>query len=189
MKSWSIIIIGSFFAIMLVFGLSLAAQPSFADDDHHEYRMGEHYGEHEEGGERNEAFEEGGELLGWGSVIAIGGAAVIMPLRRNSSKLIKTFPNAKASIVSGLKLFSKSHIWIGALAVTLSAIHGVLMYLNEGEFGFREFAGTLSVGFMAIAAIFGVMLAKNKGKKQIRSIHFGLLTVAVIIAAVHIATS
>lgn len=200
MNVWSKIIVGSIVALMLMFGLSLAAQPSFADDDddNDEYRTGDHYngryddngeynGEYGEGEHEKEGpYEEGGKLLGWGTVIAIGGAGVLMPLRRGSRNLIKKFPNAKDGIISALKLVSKSHVWIGVTALSLSIIHGVLMYLNEGEFGFREIAGTISVGLMAVAAIFGVLLVKNKGNQQFRSIHFGFLIVAVLIGAVHV---
>ncbi len=190
--------IGSSILVVLLLLLIplFVAQTSFADDDDHdEYKSGEYFnggydeqdreygeGDHDE----NEALKEGGELLGWGTVIAIGGAGALMPLRRSSRSLIKKFPNAKSGIVSLLKLLGKSHIWIGALAILLSSIHGVLMYLNEGEFGFREISGTISVGLMAIAAIFGVRLIKNKGNQQFRSIHFGFLIVAVIIGAVHV---
>lgn len=185
-------IVGSIIAVLFLLVLSFVAQPSFADDDddHDEYRSGEYYdeyGEHGEGGHDDDGpLKEGGELLGWGTVIAIGGAGVLMPLRRSSRSLIKKFPNAKAGIISSLKFVGKSHIWIGALALVLSSVHGVLMYLNEGEFGFREISGTISVGLMAIAAIFGVLLMKNKGNQQFRSIHFGFLIVAVLIGAVHV---
>lgn len=187
-------IVGSIIAVLLLLVISFVAKPSFADDDDHEdYRSGEfyndHYDEHDgEYGEREEdgPLKEGGELLGWGTVIAIGGAGALMPLRRSSRSLIKKFPNAKGRIISTLKLVGKSHIWIGAIAILLSSIHGVLMYINEGEFGFREIAGTVSVGLMAIAAVFGVLLLKNKGNNQFRSIHFGFLIVAVLIGAVHV---
>lgn len=180
--------------LMLLLIPLFVAQTSFADDDDHdEYKSGEYfngrYDEHdrENGeGDENEALEEGGELLGWGTVIAIGGAGALMPLRRSSRSLINKFPSAKSGIISLLKLLGKSHIWIGALAILLSSVHGVMMYLNEGEFGFREISGTISVGLMGIAAIFGVLLFKNKGNKQFRSIHFGFLIVAVMIGAVHV---
>lgn len=181
-------IVVSIFALLLLIVLSFAAQPSFADDDHHKYRTGEFYNDHDEHDE-NEALEEGGELLGWGTVIAIGGAGALMPLRRGSRSLIKKFPNAKGRIISTLKLLGKSHIWIGTLAILLSSIHGVLMYLNEREFGFDEISGIISVGLMAIAAVFGILLLKNKGSKQFRSIHFGFLIVAVIIGTVHVLIS
>lgn len=189
-------IVGSILALLLLLIPLFVAQTSFADDDDHDkYKSGEYFNgrydehdrEHGEGDDdENEALEEGGELLGWGTVIAIGGASVLMPLRKGSRRLIKKFPNAKSGIVSSLKLLRKSHIWIGALAILLSSVHGVMMYLNEGEFGFHEISGTISVGLMAIAAIFGVLLLKNKGNQQFRSIHFGFLIVAVMIGAVHV---
>lgn len=180
-------IVFSIFALLLLLVLLFTAQPSFADDeDHHKYRTGELYNDHDDEHDENEALEEGGELLGWGTVIAIGGAGALMPLRRGSRRLIKKFPNAKGKIISTLKLLGKSHIWIGTLALLLSSIHGVIMYLNEREFGFDEISGIISVGLMAIAAIFGVLLLKNKGSKQYRSIHFGFLIVAVILGAVHV---
>lgn len=182
-------IVVSIFALLLLLALSFAAQPSFADDHHHKYRTGEFYNGHGDEHEENEALEEGGELLGWGTVIAIGGAGALMPLRRGSRSLIKKFPNAKGRIISTLKLLGKSHIWIGTLAILLSSIHGVIMYLNEREFGFDEISGIISVGLMAIASIFGALLLKNKGNKQFRSIHFGFLIVAVIIGAVHVLIS
>ena len=184
-------IVGGFLALLLLLVISFVVQPSFADDDHNKYREGEfyngHYDKHKH--DENEALEEGGELLGWGTVIAIGGAGALMPLRRGSRSIIKKFPNAKSGIISALKFLGKSHIWIGALALILSSVHGVMMYFNEREFGFDEISGTISVGLMAIAAVFGVLLMKNKGSKQYRSFHFAFLIVAVIIGAVHVLIS
>ncbi len=180
-------IVGGFLALLLLLVISFVAQPSFADgDDHHKYRTGEFYNDHYDKHDENEALEESGELLGWGTVIAIGGASVLMPLRRSSRGLIKKFPNGKGRIISTLKFLGKSHIWIGALAILLSSIHGVMMYINEREFGFDEISGTISLGLMTIAAVFGALLMKNKGSKQFRSIHLGFLLVAVIIGAAHV---
>ncbi|HHY74857.1 MAG TPA: hypothetical protein GX497_16840 [Bacillus bacterium] len=196
MNIWFKLVAGSIIAIMVIFSLSLVANPSFADDDeHYKYRTGDndkgryddYYGEHGKGGhEKDGLLEEGGELLGWGTVIAIGGAGLIMPLRRGSRSLIKKFPNTKNTIISALKLVGKSHLWIGSLAILLGAIHGVLMYIDEGEFGFEGVTGTISVGLMAIAAIFGALLMKKRGNNQLRSIHLGFLIVAVLIGAVHV---
>ncbi|HHW37878.1 MAG TPA: hypothetical protein GXX18_11645 [Bacillales bacterium] len=184
-------IVGSILAILLLFILSFVAQPSFADDDddHHKYREGESYNGHYDKHDENEVLKEGGEVLGWGTVIAIAGAGALMPLRRGSRRLIKKFPNAKSGIISALKILGKSHIWIGALAIILSTIHGIIMYINEREFEFDEISGMISVGLMAIAAIFGVLLMKNKGSKQYRSLHFGFMIVAVIIGAAHVLIS
>lgn len=186
MKKFSSIIVGTILTLIMIAGLSFAAQPILADDhDYDVYELREHYSGHG-GHEEDEGMEEGGELLGWGTVAAMGGAVVLLPLRRNASKLMKAFPQEKNMIKSILKFFSNTHIWIGIVALGLSGVHGTLLFLHEGEFEFDIVLGILSFSLMIIAALFGMKLAKNKSLKNIRSIHIGLLAGAIIIAAVHI---
>lgn len=181
-------IVGTILTLMMLAGLSFTVQPILADDHDHDFddsELSEHYGGHDEH-EEEEGMEEGGKLLGWGTIVAMGGAVVLLPLRRNASKLMKAFPNEKNVIKSILKFFSKIHIWIGIVALGLSGVHGILLFLHEGEFESDVVLGILSFSLMVIAAIFGVKLAKNKSLKNIRSIHIGLVVGVILIAAVHI---
>ncbi|NSL50854.1 hypothetical protein [Calidifontibacillus erzurumensis] len=155
MKKWKSFIFTTLISITIFIGLSFIAQPIIAD----KYRYDEHLTEHVYEHKKEDAIEEGGELLGWGAVIAVAGAGIILPLRRSSRSLMTKFPNTKKLLQSALKLFGKTHIFIGALAITLSVVHGLIMFVHEEEFGFREVAGTTSIGLMSIAAIFGLFLS------------------------------
>lgn len=183
MNTWIKLLISSILTVMIIgIGFAFVNEPILADDD---YDKNEHYLNHHEDDE-DEGLEEGGELLGWGTAIAVGGAVILMPLRRNSSKLMKAFPDAKGFIKSVVKFFSKSHIWIGVLALTLSGVHGIIMFLDEGKLDFDVTLGIISFGLMVVASLFGVRLLKNKSLSKVRSIHFGLLFIATFISVVHI---
>lgn len=189
MKIISSIIVGAILTLVMITGLSFVAQPILADDhDDENYEFREHYGGYEEN-EEDKGLEAGGELLGWGTVIVMGGAAVLMPLRRGSSKLMKTFPNAKSVIRSVLKFFSKIHIWLGLFAIGISGIHGTLLFLHEGEIESEVILGSLSFSLMVISSIFGLKLAKNKGIKNLRSIHIGLIVATILVVIVHVLAS
>ncbi|WP_017754114.1 hypothetical protein [Calidifontibacillus oryziterrae] len=174
----------SMLTLFVLTGLLLIAEPIIADD-YDEHKKNYYYEKHEKH-EKDEGLEEGGELLGWGTVIAMGGAAILMPLRRSSKKLMQIFPNGKSIIRTIMKFLSKFHIWIGAIVLALSGIHGTLLFLHEGEFESEVVLGLISFSLMALAAIFGVRLAKNKSMKNTRSIHIGLLIGAIVMVAIHI---
>lgn len=159
---------------------------AFADDDETEFY--EQY-EYEKGKEESEAAEEGGELLGWGAVAAALLAGALLPLRRQANLIIKIFPNAKTFFISLLKTLAKWHMPIGVVAFALTLAHGVLMYFSEGELEIREYAGIAATILMGIAAIFGVILAKNKANSLIRSTHIGLLFAAGAFIVFHVLSS
>ncbi|MDQ0163196.1 hypothetical protein [Aeribacillus alveayuensis] len=169
---------------VFIFMLNIAygqAIPVFADD--------EEYEGHEEENE-NEAFvEEGGELLGWGAVAATVAAGTLFPLRRKISFFTKTIPNGKSLFINLLRTLTKWHIPIGAAAVTLASIHGILMYMAEGELTLREYAGIAAAGLMITAAVIGMMLAKNKANSSIRFAHIGMLLMTSMLIIFHIIIS
>jgi hypothetical protein len=180
---------GSFMRkVMMMIGLILMVtivfkQPVFADDD--EYRK---YEEHELE-EENEAVEEGGEVLGWGTVAATAAAGTLFLLRRKVSFFTKIMPNGKPFFIQLLRLLTKWHISIGTIAVTLAAAHGILMYMAEGELTAHEYVGMVAVGLMTAAAVVGMVLAKNKRNSSIRATHMGLLLISGIFMVFHIVFS
>ncbi|RSK26635.1 hypothetical protein EJF36_07050 [Bacillus sp. HMF5848] len=44
----------------------------------------------------------------------------------------------------------------------MASVHDLLMYLGEGELGFREMIGITAVASMVIAALVGIILSKKK---------------------------
>lgn len=156
------------------------ADDNINDDDHSKH------GEYGEFGEENELFEEGGDVLGWGTIVLAGLAGVLFPLRRSGKHIRKKFPNMKNSLVKLMKFFGKWHIVFGVLALLGGATHGVLMYLDEGELGLRELLGVGGVALVSLAAVLGIFLARNKKLKTLRSAHILLISTAAILAAVHV---
>lgn len=152
-----------------------------ADDYDSEY---EEYDE-----EENEVLEEGGEVIGWGTIALAGLAGVLFPLRRSGKQIKRNFPSMSNSFTSVMKFFGKWHITFGILALFAGVIHGVLMYISEGELGFRELLGIGSIALVTLAAILGVFLAKNKRIRVLRSIHISLVSAAGVITAIHILLS
>ena len=63
------------------------------------------------------------------------------------------------------------------------------MYLSEGRLESEGIIGLGAFIFMMIAAIFGMVLFKNKKAKSLRTTHTILIGFALIIALVHIITS
>lgn len=183
MKKW---LLATILCLLTYFTIGLTNY-AFADDDetkiHEQY---EKYEKHEEREEKDKAAEECGELLGWGAFSAALSAGALFPLRRNAKWITKTFPNAKRFFVSLLKLLTKWHMPIGTAAFALATAHGILMYFSEGELEIREYIGIIATAFMGIAAIFGIILSKNKASSFIRSAHIGLLFTAGVLVAFHV---
>jgi hypothetical protein len=181
-----------FFAMFSVSVLCLLiyfaiGQTNYAFADNGKTKIHGHYEKHEKQEERGgKATKEGGKLLGWGAVSVALSAGALFPLRRNAKWITKTFPNAKPFFVSLLKLLTKWHMLIGAVAVTFAAAHGVLMYVSKGELEIREYIGIIAIAFMGIAAILGTILSKNKASSSIRSAHIGLLFIAGLLIVFHI---
>ena len=172
-----------FVVFLLVFSLNFVTAGGnlvSADDDN------EGKYENYEGGEEDSPFEEIGKTAGWGTVIAMGAAGLIFPLRRSMKLVTTSLPGAKRLFISISKFFGKYHILIGILALLLSIFHGITMYLNEGELESEGIIGLGAVILMVIAGILGAVLFKNKKVKTLRTTHSILIAFAILITAVHI---
>jgi hypothetical protein len=178
-----------FLAFLFVFAINFVTTGSnqvLADDDDGEKY--EYYKDGYEGGENDDdgPYEDLGKTVGWGTVVAMGAAAVIFPVRRSMKSVITNFPGAKSIFISFSKFLGKYHIFIGVTALALSIVHGVTMYLNEGELESEGLIGLGSVAFMTLAGILGAVLTKKKKSKSLRTTHTILIAFAIIIGIVHI---
>jgi hypothetical protein len=154
-------------------------------DEKYDYYGG--YGDHRhEGKGKHSPYEKIGETLGWGAIIAMGVAGVIYILRRSTKTVVNKFPDAKDKFISVTRFLGKYHIGIGVIALILSIIHGVLMYLSEGRLDGDGLIGLGSVIFMALASILGSVLYKMKKVKSLRISHSALIALAFIVALIHI---
>ncbi|NMD69714.1 hypothetical protein HHO41_05395 [Bacillus sp. DNRA2] len=176
-------------ALLFVFALNFVTTGnnlvSADDDDDKKY---EQYEGGEERGE-DSPYEDLGKTVGWGTVIAMGTAGIIFPLRRSMKAVTTNFPEAKKGFIALTKFFGKFHIPIGIIALGLSIFHGITMYLSEGELESEGIIGLGSVVLMAIAGIVGAVLFKNKKAKSLRTTHTILIAFALLIGAVHIFAS
>lgn len=148
------------------------------------------YENHEEHGDNKEgAYKEIGGMVGWGTVMSMGAAGLIFPIRKSAKWILKNYPASKSLFISISKFFGKYHLFIGTAAITLGIFHGVTMYLSEGEL---ETGGVIGLGaliLMMIAGVFGAALFKNKKVKSLRSLHAILIAFAILIVFIHIVTS
>lgn len=178
-----------FMAFSFVFLLTFASSVSsivFADYDYgekYEYHEDEWY--HEKG-HKDGPYEDIGELVGWGTVIAMGAAVLILPLRRSMKQVISHLPSTKNIFISISRFFGKYHIYIGVSALALSIIHGAIMYLNEGRLKDEGIIGLGAVIAMAIAGILGTILSKNKKSISLRTTHTIFMIFALLIGIGHI---
>lgn len=157
----------------------------FADDDfdeRHEYHYDDY--KHEE-----EAYEDLGETVGWGTLIAMGAAGLILPIRKSAKWTIRKFPKSKRFYLSSSKYLGKYHLFFGIMAIVLSAGHGVAMYISEGELESEGIIGLVAFLLMIIAAVFGTAIFKNKKVKSYRTTHTILIVLALFIGLVHLFTS
>ena len=111
---------------------------------------------------RKEPFKEIGKVVGWGTVVAMGAAGVIFPIRRSAKWVITNYPKSKNIFISISKFIGKYHMLIGIMALALSIFHGVTMYLSEGELGGKGIIGLGAVIFMIVAGILGTIFYKTK---------------------------
>lgn len=152
----------------------------FADGHGDKY---EHKGEHND---EYDQLEEIGELVGWGAVIGMGLAGALFPIRRSSKILITKVPNAKGLVISASRWLGKLHVPIGITVIILTIVHGVSMYVGEGELEAEGIIGLVSFILLLSASLFGGFLIKNKKSKFFRKIHLILIILAVSIGVFHI---
>jgi hypothetical protein len=181
MKSFRMLLI-SFFAIFVISFVTIESNFVSADDDFEEKY--EYHGEDRE----EEAYENIGEMAGWGTVLTMGAAGILFPIRKSAKWILTNVPEVKSIFISISKFFGKYHLFIGIVALTLSLFHGVAMYLSEG----LEIEGMIGLGaliLMVLASIFGTVLFKNKKVKSLRTTHTVLMAITLLIGFVHIVTS
>lgn len=175
----------SLLAIFIISLVTIENNFVSADDDFEE-KYENHWEKHDHG---DEAYEDIGEMVGWGTIIAMGAAAIIFPIRKSAKQILKNYPASKKFYIPFSKFFGKYHLLIGTIALVLSMLHGVFMYLSEGAL---ESEGVIGLGafiLMVLAAIFGTVLYKNKKVKSLRTTHIVLMAFAFLIGIVHIITS
>ena len=175
------ILLMSFLFIFTLSYVTIGSNLVSADDD-----FDEKYENHEESDSEEGAFKEIGGMVGWGTVVAMGAAGVIFPIRRSAKWVIKNYPESKNIFISISKFFGKYHILIGIIALALSIFHGVTMYLSEGELEGQGIIGLGAVILMVIAGIVGSVLYKNKKVKSLRTAHITLTAFALLIGFIHI---
>ncbi|WP_010677692.1 hypothetical protein [Bacillus timonensis] len=131
-------------------------------------------------------YEDLGKTIGWGTVITLGASGFLFPIRRSMKWLITNYPKSKKTFISTSKLFGKYHILMGILALALSVIHGITMYISEGELEGDGVIGLIGVILMIVASIFGLILSKHKKGKGLRNTHMGLIAFTLLVVFVHI---
>ncbi|WP_075980714.1 acetate and sugar kinases/Hsc70/actin family protein [Bacillus massilinigeriensis] len=184
MKYWKLLSILMLFAITINLITTESNLVSAEGDYEEEYEDHDRHGHDDEGKDGN--FEDIGELAGWITIITMGTAGLIFPIRKSTKSVITSFPGAKKTYISISKFLSKYHIYFGIVAMALSIFHGVVMYLNEGELESEGIVGLGAVVLMLIASILGLILYKNKKVKSLRTTHSTLLGFAILIGLFHI---
>ena len=180
MKYLKMLLISFLFVFTLSY-VTIGSNLVSADDD-----FDEKYENHEESDSKEGAFKEIGGMVGWGTVVAMGAAGLIFPIRRSAKWIIKNYPESKNIYISISKFFGKYHILIGIIALALSIFHGVTMYLSEGGLEGQGIIGLGAVILMVIAGILGTVLFKNKKVKSLRTAHMTLIAFALLIGFIHI---
>ncbi len=173
----------SILVIMTINYVTTASNLVYADDDFEKYH------ENHEGVKGEDSYEDIGEAVGWGTVITMIIAGLIYPIRRSMKLVITNFPGLKKMYISISRFFGKYHIFIGIIALVLSIIHGIFMYLSDGELESEGIIGLGAVGLIVIASIVGSVLFKNKKVKSLRTTHTILIVLAFLVGAIHIFVS
>lgn len=174
----------AFFSIFIISYATIENNLVSADDDYEEK-----YETHEDKDDGEEAYEDLGETVGWGTIIAMGTAGLIFPIRRSSKSIITNYPKSKKAVLSISKFVGKYHLFIGTIALTMGIIHGVTMYLSEGNLESEGIIGLGAFLLMMLAAFFGTILFKNKKMKSLRTIHTALIAVTFLVGFIHIISS
>ncbi|RFB15270.1 hypothetical protein DZB84_12730 [Bacillus sp. HNG] len=167
-----------FFIVFTLSFLIIGNHPVSADHD-----FDERYEHHDD---EEGKYEDVSKAVGWGTVITLGAAGFIFPIRRSMKWLISNYPKSKKTFISTSKFFGKYHISIGILALALSIIHGITMYVSEGELEGDGIIGLVAVLLMLVASLFGLILSKNKKGKSLRNTHMTLIALTLFIVFVHI---
>lgn len=173
------------FLFILSFHFLTVGNNVYAEENEKYEEHEDDHGEYDEGEENNSLKEIGG-MVGWGTVVSMGAAGLIFPMRRSTKSVITRFPSYKQMYLSFTKFIGKYHLFIGIAALALGGLHGVTMFLSEGELEGRGLIGLTAVIFMVLAAIVGSILAKNKKIRNIRRLHSILILTSIIVVFIHI---
>ncbi|MGJ7922675.1 hypothetical protein [Neobacillus sp. LXY-4] len=178
MKSLKIIMTAFLFTFVFAFFANIIVSADDFED--------EKYEQYDEDDEKEGPFEEFGKMVGWGTAISMGAAGILLPVRRTTKTIVKKAPSAKKFVLTLSQFLGKRHVFFGIIALGLSLLHGVFMFLSEGELEGEAISGIGSVLFMSIAAGFGFALLKNKKTKRVRTVHITLLGITVLLGMFHI---
>lgn len=135
-------------------------------------------------------LEEVGESLGWGTVILASAAGILLPARKMVKPVKANYPSAQPYLTRLIKGLAKNHVWIGIMAVAISLVHGVSLYLAEGELELRDWLGVSASGLMIAAGILGISMKMKKAdmaNKKKKHVH--LFIVSGFFAVIHILVS
>jgi len=175
----------TFLAIFILSFGTIESSFVSADDDFEERYENQGKGDDDE----EEPYEDLGEMVGWGTVIAMGAAGVIFPIRKSAKWILSNYPKSKRTFRSMSKFFGRYHLLIGTVALALSIFHGVIMYLSEGALETEGVIGLGALIVLVIAGLFGAALYKNKKVKRLKTIHTILIGFTLLIVFVHIISS
>ncbi|ARF12918.1 hypothetical protein [Sporosarcina ureae] len=130
--------------------------------------------------------EEIGKFMGWMGIALAAVPVALYPAKKIIPMVVRKRKELRNRLVSLLAALRKLHMPIGITVFSIVAWHGVLLFWSEGEFGLVEWIGTISLVAAVIGGMFGASYMKRRKAKPLRDIHIGLLTAAIMIAAVHV---
>ena len=131
----------------------------------------------EEDDEGKEGSEEAGgpfELIGWASVAALGGIAILVAAKRLKIK------------VPGNLAWHKRLGWIVPL---LAAIHGFLAFQTEPEWETAQLVGLVATVCFLITAAMGWFMGRGGGRevyRSLKSVHLTALITACLFTGLHV---
>ena len=134
-------------------------------------------------------IEEIGEMVGWGTVIAMGAAGVLFPIRKSAKWILTNYPEVEKYFYSLSKFFREISFVDWNNCFSFKSISWNCYVSKRRRLEREGIIGIAALIFMVIAAIFGTVLFKNKKVKSLRTTHTILITFTLIIGFVHIITS
>lgn len=148
--------------------------------------FGDDYYDSEGNRDEDELVEEIGELMGWVAIALAAVPVALYPTKEAIPIVVRRRKGLKKKTMSLLAILKKLHMPVGITVFFIVAWHGVLLFWAEGEFGLVGWIGTVSLLCAVIGGMFGTSFAKKRKAKSLRSIHIGLLTAAIMMAAIHV---
>lgn len=174
-----------FTLVVTVFCLGVSSINLASADDDFENHQNYYESHHDD----ESPYEEVAGLIGWGTVIFLGAAGAIFPIRRFTKMVITYFPKFKKSYVFMVKKLGKYHLFIGLFALLLGTVHGILLYVSEWKLDSEGVTGLIVLLAMVVASIVGMVLTNNRKMKSLRTAHVILVVVIVLAGMFHIVIS